>query len=141
MTTASSRLRTISLRNTEFLSIFLPLTAPSISAMTRFTDVGRKRTYVEASLNCNEDDVSHEPTKPPDVVCEDEKPPKKKRKRGKKPKGEKEREPGVAVQNGDTESKSQEDHQDGPQQSDKPRKKSKGNSFKGMLYLFRHGST
>jgi zinc finger CCHC domain-containing protein 9 len=97
--------------------------------MTRITNIGRKRSYVEASFSYEGDDLPQEeptPTVQEAVAAEDEKPPKKKRKRGKKPK-EAAAEPDTVVQEAG---------------SDTPKKpkKSKSNSFKGVSRLRRNFS-
>lgn len=77
----------------------LSILQPKLFSMTRVTNIGRKRSFVEASFHYNEDEPLKEPNTQPDAepyhqpdtepdnpVGEEEKPPKKKRKRGKRPK-------------------------------------------------------
>lgn len=103
--------------------------------MTRVTNLGRKRSFVEASFNYNEDQLPDEPTPQPALepgtpTGEEEKPPKKKRKRGKRPKSGDKAAVGDSNANGD----GTEAPEAGPSVSKKPRKL---NSFKGTIYSIR----
>jgi hypothetical protein len=98
--------------------------------MTRVTNIGRKRSYVEASFKYNEEDSPKDPpqlTLQLDDPLEEEKPPKKKRKRGKKPKRD-------ALVNGEDDQPLESGKLDGSTNS--ASKKSKKAKFRSMRGTF-----